>query len=289
MKTTTFFGNEITRLIIGDNPFNGHSYITDLVSGEEMNLYYTKEKILETLFEAESLGINAMLPLACPKMLETLTEYYDKGGSMKIIFQPYPKEPIEENLEKMLKFKPVALYHQGTTTDYLNETGQADVIKSNIKIYKSSGIPVGMGSHVPETILQAETEGWGADFYTTSLYNARRNRRGEQSGFITGKTKANLVFYPEDRFIMYETIKKISKPCILIKIFAGGQIFLRKPEVEHENIADLMLQEVYTNIKPIDIAAVGVFQRDRKYLKLNTGFVSKITGSDLGFPPLQVL
>ena len=277
MKTVDFFGHKITRLIMGDNPFNGHSYITDLISGEEMNSYYTNEKILETLFEAESLGINTIMPLACPKMFEVLSAYYDRGGTMKIIFQPYPKEPIEENLEKMLKFKPVAIYHQGTTTDYLNETNQADLIKSNIKIYKSSGLPVGMGSHVPETILQAESENWGADFYITCLYNARRDRRGEQSGFITGKTKAELVFYPDDRFIMYDTIRKISKPCILIKIFAGGQIFLGKPESEHEKIAGLMLQEIFTNIKPIDIAAVGVFQRDNKYLKRNVELTEKYT------------
>ena len=278
MKTVSFFGHEVTRLILGDNPFNGHSYIQDEISGEEMKTYYTQEKILETLFEAESLGLNTIMPLACPKMLEVLTEYRNKGGVMKIIFQPYPAEPVEENLEKMLNHKPIAIYHQGTTTDYLNETDQAKVIKKNIEIYKSAGIPVGLGSHVPETILQAETEDWGADFYVTCLYNARKNHRFEQSGFITGKSKADLIFYPEDRFLMYEVIKKISKPCIVYKIFAGGQIFSGKPEAQHKSIAESMLREVYAGIKANDIGAVGVFQRDKKLLKLNVDLTEKITG-----------
>jgi hypothetical protein len=108
------------------------------------------------------------------------------------------------------------------------------------------------------------------------LYNARRNRRGEQSGFITGKSKADLFFYPEDRFLMYDVIQKISKPCIAFKIFAGGQLFAGKPEKDHEQIAESMLAEVYGHIKHTDIAAVGVFQRDRKFLKLNAALVNKV-------------
>jgi hypothetical protein len=276
MKTVSFLGHDITRLILGDNPFNGHSYIQDKITGEEMKAYYTRERIIETIFEAEKLGVNTMLPLACPKMLELLPEYYDRGGHMKIIFQPYPAEPVEENLKKMMEFKPIGIYHQGTTTDYLNETGQRETIIKNINIYKSAGLPVGLGSHVPETIMQCEEEGWGADFYMTSLYNARRNRRGEQSGFITGKSKTDLIFYPDDRFLMYKVIQKIQKPCIAFKVFAGGQIFIGKPENEYEATAEVMLREIYTNIKPNDIVAIGVFQRDNDLLKQDVTLVNKI-------------
>jgi len=267
--TTDFFGNTVTRLILGDNPFNGFSYIKNQVTGEEMDSYYTKEKILETLFEAEKLGLNAMLPLASPKMLEALTEYFNKGGSMKIIFQPYQKVSVEENLENMLRFKPIAVYHQGTITDNLNENNQTEVIRSNIKIYKSAGIPVGLGTHVPETVMQAESEGWGADFYVTCLCNPRKSRHE--------LTKTPEEFNPEDRFLMYEVIRKISKPCIMIKIFAGGQIFSGKTEAQQESLAESRLREIYANIKPGDFCAVGVFQRDKKYLKLNAGIVSKIS------------
>ncbi|MDR0654755.1 MAG: hypothetical protein LBG22_00435 [Treponema sp.] len=276
MKTVSFFGHDVTRLILGDNPFNGHSYIQDRVDGEEMKAYYTRERVLETLFDAEKLGINTMLPLACPKILELLPEYYDRGGGMQIIFQPYPAEPVEENLEKMMQFKPIGIYHQGTTTDYLNETGQKETIIKNMKIYKTAGVPVGLGSHVPETIMQCEEEGWGADFYMTCLYNARRNRRGEQSGFITGKSKADLIFYPDDRFLMYKVIQKLQKPCIAFKIFAGGQIFAGKKEDEYETTAETMLREVYANIKPGDAVAIGVFQRDMDLLEQDIALVDKI-------------
>ena len=39
MNKVNFFGHEVTKLIVGDNPFNGHSYITDRVPGAEMKSY----------------------------------------------------------------------------------------------------------------------------------------------------------------------------------------------------------------------------------------------------------
>lgn len=31
MNTVNFFGHQVTKLIIGDNPMNGHSYIEDVI------------------------------------------------------------------------------------------------------------------------------------------------------------------------------------------------------------------------------------------------------------------
>ena len=36
MNTVNFFGHQVTKLIVGDNPFNGHSYIEDKIPGSEM-------------------------------------------------------------------------------------------------------------------------------------------------------------------------------------------------------------------------------------------------------------
>ena len=44
MNSVNFFGHEISKLIIGDNPFNGHSYIEYQTTGAEMKNFYTAEK-----------------------------------------------------------------------------------------------------------------------------------------------------------------------------------------------------------------------------------------------------
>ena len=48
MKTVSFFGKTVSKLIIGDNPINGHSYIVDQIDGNTMKAFYTAEKIKET-------------------------------------------------------------------------------------------------------------------------------------------------------------------------------------------------------------------------------------------------
>ena len=63
MQYVSFFGHSVSKLIVGDNPINGYSYIGHRIPGKEMADFYTTEKIKETLFHMEELGYNTMLPL----------------------------------------------------------------------------------------------------------------------------------------------------------------------------------------------------------------------------------
>lgn len=278
LPTVDFFGTRITRMIIGDNPVTGHSYIEDIVPGREMKAYYTPDHTMKMLFTAEDAGFNTILPLADPGVLAVLKEYRRQGGKMNIIFQPFPAEPLKENLEKMMELSPIAIYHQGTTTDYLTETGGEETLMANLALLRSSGVPVGLGTHVPETVERSEREGWDVDFYMACLYNARRKRRGVPSGFVSGATKAGLVFYPEDRFDMFRVIRSVKKPFIAYKLLAGGQVFLTKEPGEYRETAKRYIAEAYENIKPSDIACVGVFQRDKDQLSENAAIVREVLG-----------
>jgi len=273
LPTADFFGTQVTRLIVGDNPFSGHSYIEEVVTGGEMMDYYTAENIVKALFDAERAGYNTYLPLADPFILRVIRQYRNEGGNMHLIFQPYPPIGLDINIRQMLGCGPLAIYHQGTTTDNLMEAGKVDVLRDNIKMLKDTGIPAGLGTHVPETIMRAEDEDWGIDFYLASLYNARKNNR-EESSFITGKPKS-LVFYPNDRFLMYETVRQVQKPFLVYKIFAGGQVFHGKSEKEIPGVAEAVIKETFENIKPGDFAIVGVYQKYKDMLAENAGFAKK--------------
>jgi len=177
-----------------------------------------------------------------------------------------------------MEYNPVGIYHQGGTLDYLDEEGKTDEIHERINLLRKTGVKVGIGTHVPETLLRAEKENWDVDFYMTCMYNARRTQRGEKSGFITGKTK-ELVFYPEDPPFMSEAIKAVKKPCIAFKIFAGGQIFYGKNAPEEVSAAaENAIKYTFENIKPQDIICVGVYQKDKNQLKENADIVKKILG-----------
>ena len=275
LPVVDFFGTPITRLMVGDNPVNGHSYIPDITPGGEMMDYYTAEKCVQMLVHAEDSGINAMLPLASDFMLRVIRQYRNEGGKMKIIYQPYPAMPLERNLEQMMATDPVAIYHQGTTTDYLTETDQIDQLLANLKLIRDAGVPVGLGTHVPETILRAEEEDWGVDFYMACLYNARRQQRGQQSGFITGKSK-QLVFYPEDKWDMFKVIQKVPKPFLVYKLLAGGQVFYGREKSEYPAIIRRELACAYENMKPGDIGVIGCFQRDSDQIGQDAAMVGEI-------------
>ena len=267
MNTVNFFGHAVSKLIVGDNPFNGHSYIVDKTPGKEMTDFYTAQKILETLFAIEEKGINTMLPLADPFIIRLLDEYERSGGKMQWIFQPYMPMDQAVSVRQMLSLRNViAIYHQGTTTDYCFETDRVPEIHERIKLYRTMGIPVGVGTHRPDVIDTSVREGWDIDFFVACMQNARINREGEPSGFITGKTKAKLIFRPGDRPIMLKTLQQYDEPVIAYKIFAGGQMFLGKTPAEIRTLIKGAYDEVFTALKTDDVAAIGVFQRDKDEL-----------------------
>ena len=269
MNSVNFFGNSVSRLIIGDNPMTGHSYIEDRISGQEMKNWYTAERLKEAFHNMEQCGYNTMLPLADPYIMRVLQEYQLDGGNLKFIWQPYMPMDQEVSMRMMKQMDTIGIYHQGTTTDFLYENGRADEIKARIAQYRKLGVPVGLGTHRPDVIELSENEGWDVDFYVACLQNARRDREGEPSGFITGKTKAKLLFYPEDRPVMLDLLQKLDKPVITYKIFAGGQMFLGKTHDEIKQLIKGVYEEVFSALKPDDLAAIGVFQRDCDQIREN--------------------
>jgi hypothetical protein len=280
IPTVDFFGVRVTRLTLGDNPFNGHSYVQSVHSGDEMQDYYTAENCVRTLFTAEEQGINTYIALADPFVLRVIRQYRNAGGTMNVLFQSFPAIELEVNLRMMMQYKPIAIYHQGGTADYMVESGEVDQLRRRLALIRAAGVPVGLGTHEPGTVLRAEEEGWGADFYMTCLYNARKQQRGQQSGFITGKPK-ELVFYPDDRFLMFDVIRQVGKPCIAFKIFAGGQMFIGKTEDQVRTAAEAAFREAYSNIKPGDLACIGVFQKHRNELREDAVIARKV----LAVPP----
>ena len=271
MQYVDFFGKKVSKLIVGDNPITGHSYIPHITSGADMIDYYKTENVLKLLFELEELGVNTMLPLAHPYILRVLGEFKRAGGKMQFIFQPYMPMNQYASCREMMALEPIGIYHQGTTTDYNHESGDDAKTLAQIAQYRElmPGVPVGLGTHRPNVIEKSEKEGWDVDFYMACMHNGRRGREGEPSGFLTGKTKDALTFYGCDRPIMLETLKKVEKPIIAFKIFAGGQMLCHKEGQEKKDAIKGVYEEIFTSLKPNDFAAMGVFQRDEDQAREN--------------------
>lgn len=275
MKYVDFFGNKVSKLIIGDNPFNGHSYITEYISGKEMVDYHTEDRILEAMHEMEALGVNTMLPLADPYIIRILSHYRNNGGKMNFIFQTYApmmlnKEIADISIKQMLGTDPIGIYISGTFTDVRFETGRTDEITDMISLFRNYDIKLGLGTHHPELVKLSEKENWDIDFYMACMYNLRNGREGEESGFITGKSKSSITkIFPGDRDIMLNTLKKVTKPIIAFKIFAGGQLLVEREREERIPIIKDTYNTVFNSLKPDDLAVVGVFQKYHDQIEEN--------------------
>ena len=112
------------------------------------------------------------------------------------------------------------------------------------------------------------------------MYNGRRNREGQESGFITGKSKSGLVFWPEDRPVMLETLKEVRKPIIAFKIFAGGQMLVGREEAERRTLIRDTYDTIFSALKPDDFAVMGVFQKNHDQLTENVSVFNEWATED---------
>ena len=274
MFNVDFFGHKVSKLIVGDNPFNGWSYIPKFVPGSDMKMYYTEEKILEAMHKMEQLGINTMLPLADPFMIRVLSHYRNNGGKMNFIFQTWGPLMTPDlwgvTMRHMQEVEPIGVYLSGTFVDVRRETGRDQEIKDMLGRMRAMGIPLGICTHRPENIAEFENgEGWDFDFYMACMYNARRNREGQESGFLTGKSKGDIDFHATDRGEMLEALQGVKKPILAFKLFAGGQMLAEKTEEERRAAIKDTYDTVFSALKPNDAGVMGVFQKYHDQLTEN--------------------
>jgi hypothetical protein len=271
-----FFGIPVTRLIIGDNSMEGLSYIPKTQLSSELVDYWTADRCVKALFEAESCGMNTYMAVADPFLLRVIRQYKNEGGKMHIMFQTYPPIDLDVSIVQMKKLGPAAVYHQGTTADIWLEEGKEEFLKERIKRLRGMGIPTGLATHVPGILERAEEEDWGLDFYMACLQNSRKYEK-EESTFLTGKEKT-IVFRLGDRWDMFPVIRQVRKPCIVFKIFAGGQLFYDHGEEEIPGLVEKSMREVYGNIKPNDIVLIGAFQKYKNQIREDAEICGRVLG-----------
>ena len=70
---------DITRLIVGGNPFSGNSHVDEKLDWS-MRDYFTTQRIKDTLFRCQENGINAMLLRGDMHIMRIIHEFRQDGG-----------------------------------------------------------------------------------------------------------------------------------------------------------------------------------------------------------------
>ena len=242
LPTVTFCGLEVTRLIIGANPFGGFSH-QHKDRDADMVAYYTPERIRETWDRAEAAGINTMITNnETPHVIQAVDQYLSAGGRLQWIGQiSYrTRDSMNEAVDEAVRVGCKALYFHGGLVDDLYARQDAETLRHWVEHAKSHGIPVGVAGHTPETHFWVDSLDL-VDFHTVCFFNCGSLHAGKGEKFRLA-----------DIFPAADCIRRLGKPCIGYKIMGAGRI------------DPLMAFEfAFENIKPGDVVNVGMHRGDR--------------------------
>jgi hypothetical protein len=237
-----FCGFDVTRLIIGANPFGGFSH-QNPERDRAMRTYYTAERIMETWDRAWEAGINTMITNnETPHVIQTTAEYLAKGGPLQWIAQinNNAEKDMRVAIDRVVEIGCKAGYLHGGVVDRLYAERDARTLRAYIRHGQAQGIPMGVAGHSPVVHDWVDSLDL-VDFHAVCFFNcgSLHSGRGER-------------FRLADVFEAVKGIQRLKKPCIGYKIMGAGRIDPR-----------MAFEFAFEHIKPTDVVNVGMHRGDR--------------------------
>lgn len=266
LPTVKFGKADITRLIIGSNPFYGYSHFNAILSGV-MREFYTQDKRIEVLKNAERSGIGTWQVHYNDEPLADYLRYRAEGGKMNLILLAdfaMMKNP-EIVPEVVAKMKPLGVGHHGNRTDDRFRAGEKWKVKEFCKIVRDTGVMVGVSTHNPAVVDTIESENWDIDYFQTCLY--RVTRTPEEARAEYHEAPIGEIFMEKDPERMCKMIRATKKPCLAFKVFGAGRN-IDSPEVP--------IRFALSNIKPTDAIILGTFPKFKDEMRENADIVRRV-------------
>ena len=264
------FGNaEISRLVLGTNPFYGFSHFTGNLDFA-MRQWYTPERVVEVMHRANRCGVNAFNFVNLGRSGEDFQRFLDEGGKMHLVAQI-----LGDPTPAYQRFKPLAMYRQGEEVDKAFHEGQMHGVREWCKKTRDLGALVGVGTHQPEVIALVEEQGWDVDFYAGCVYNRTRTR-AEWQRTLNGEAMemSGDTYLKSDPARMYRVLRQTKKPCFAFKVLAAGRI----PDGGIEQA----FRTAFESIKPTDGVFVGMWPYRKDEVVEDTGIVARILQPRVG-------
>ncbi len=274
IPTVRWGAHEISRLLVGHNPLKGHSHYTEALN-DEMAAWYDPETghDVELLRRCQAEGINTA-QFGSGTMHHVLERFAAEGGRMLWIATVYDSpegddEKFRRELEQILAVepKPIGLQLFGERSDDHFIQGRPELIRDRLARMRDTGLLVGLGSHLPQTLEHAVAAGWDVDFYQCCFYTVyahvgeRRIDRG------------NETFDDGDRDRMTAFVAQVDKPCLVFKILGASRNCDTPADVESA------FRYAFDRIKPTDAVIVGMWQKYADQVGMNAEIVRSLVGS----------
>ena len=260
-----FFHAEISRVVLGVNPFYGFAHYNNNFANS-MREWYTPDRVCAVMHQCARFGINAFNYVHLDRGPQDWARFQAEGGQMHLVIQ-VTAGVDSEMLVKTLR--PLALQRQGEVVDTAWQTGQMETVKEWCKKARDLGVLVGVGTHIPEVIAHIEEQNWDVDFYSGCVYNRRRTA-DEWKQALHGEIMEmpNDIYMQSDPPRMYKVMRQTKKPCFAFKILAAGRI--------PDRTIEQAFRTAFESIKPTDAVYVGMFPKFKDEVRENAEIVHRI-------------
>ncbi len=244
MQSIQIGAQTISRLILGGNPFSGFSHQSPAVDREMLD-YYTQDRVLGLLQEAELLGINALVARADDHILALLAAYGLRDHSIQWLAQTAPElgDPLV-SAERAVRAGATGCHIHGGVMDYYLAQGRLDEVPAIIRQIRDLGMLAGIAGHKPE-VFEWARDNLSVDYFMCAYYNP--TPRDQNAAHVHGSQEQ---FLDEDRTRMTGLIAGLPAPVIHYKIFAAGR---NDPKAAFQFAAGKM--------RPQDMVCIGVFPK----------------------------
>ncbi len=204
---------DVSRMILGGNPFSGISHGEPLVYTNKLfKQYLTHEKIVEVMRMSVAGGINTFLGRVDDNTIGFLKKYKQETGTMMPWLAQTSAKPmrgatpaqIRENIKWSVDNGATGVYIQGQSADYFVQENQIQQIVDHLNYIRDLGNLAGVGAHDYRTIAACEEAGIVPDFYMKTL----------------NPLEYNCPDYEDTLKVMAQ----VTVPWIAFKVLAAGRI-----------------------------------------------------------------
>ena len=260
LPTVDFCGLEITRLIIGANPYGGYSHQTS-TRDEAMRSYYTPDRIIETWDRAEAIGLNTMITNnETPHVMEAVRRYKVTGGSLQWIAQLSSRgfDSMLDAVDEAVEVGASAVFFHGGFVDGLYTEKDEKTLRQWVTHAQSLGMPTGVAAHDPKAHDWVDSLDL-VDFHAVCFFNCGSLHNGQ-----------GHMFRLADCFAATACIQRLAKPCIGYKIMGSGRME-----------ATMAFEYAFEQIKPTDVVNVGMHRGDKDdMVEENAAIVRQVLGCE---------
>lgn len=226
---------EISRMIPGGNLVAGFAHARDLIYVSKwIKQYHSDEKVIETLWIYQDVGINTVVMRTDQQTIRILKEFWRRGGKMQWLAQTYPIDDDLSNIQLAIDNGATGAFVVGNTADRVVKNNQLEYLAKPIDYIRSQGLIAGTAGHSITVPMACAGNGIQADFFMKTFHHHNywsatpidpADPYLPPNGSERNMAHDN-IWCPSDIDVS-EFFKKNTTPWIAYKVLAAGAI---KPE-----------------------------------------------------------